>query len=364
MLHLAAEHARSVGRRFALLFIDLEAQYQLTIAHVEACFTEYADVAEPFWVALPLHLRNAVSAFQPHWVCWDPAATDLWVRRPPTNAITDGATFPFFRPAMEFEEFVADFAAWYAGGQMMACMVGIRTDESLNRWRTVWGGRKAPFEGKRWTTWKDGPVVNAYPIADWKISDLWLYTHRFAKPYNALYDRMHQAGLTPHQMRICQPYGDDQRRGLNLFHVIEPETWGRVVARVCGANSGALYCGERGNILGNHKVFCPPGLSWQEFAELLLNSMPPRTAEHFKNKIAVFLKWYCDRGFPNGIPDEAAPADEAAKRVPSWRRICKALLRYDFWCKGLGFSQTKSTAFERYRRIMEARRRAWRIFST
>ena len=33
---------------------------------------------------------------------------------------------------------------------------------------------------------------------------------------------MAMAGLTVHQMRICQPYGDDQRRGLWLFHLIEP----------------------------------------------------------------------------------------------------------------------------------------------
>ena len=52
---------------------------------------------------------------------------------------------------------------------------------------------------------------------------------------------MHKAGLTIHQQRICQPYGDDQRRGLWLFHLIEPITWAKVVARVNGANSGALY---------------------------------------------------------------------------------------------------------------------------
>lgn len=32
---------------------------------------------------------------------------------------------------------------------------------------------------------------------------------------NRLYDLMHQAGLTIHQQRICQPYGDDQRKGWN-----------------------------------------------------------------------------------------------------------------------------------------------------
>ena len=46
---------------------------------------------------------------------------------------------------------------------------------------------------------------------------------------------MHKAGVKLSLQRICQPYGDDQRRGLWLFHLIEPETWAKVVARVNGA---------------------------------------------------------------------------------------------------------------------------------
>lgn len=72
MLHLTAEEARRRGRRFCVLFVDLEGQYRLTIDHVQACYDLYADCIEPYWVALPIHLRNAVSAYEPHWVCWEP----------------------------------------------------------------------------------------------------------------------------------------------------------------------------------------------------------------------------------------------------------------------------------------------------
>jgi len=173
---------------------------------------------------------------------------------------------------------------------------------------------------------------------------------------------MHQAGLTIHQMRICQPYGDDQRKGLWLFHVIEPETWAKVVARVNGANQGALYAQETGNILGRIKISKPEGHTWESFAKLLLASMPPQTKEHYENKIAVFLHWWAEHGYPFGIPDEADPKDEANRKAPSWRRICKALLRNDYWCKGLSFSQTKSEAYERYKNLMKRRREAWGIF--
>src|ERR1043165_7725200 len=137
-----------------------------------------------------------------------------------------------------------------------------------------------------------------YPIYDWKTRDIWTYHGKNPEnTYNRLYDLMGMAGLSIHLMRICQPYGDDQRKGLWLFHLIEPETWSRVVARVNGANAGALYAQESGNVLGNQKISKPPGHTWESFAELLLGSMPPRTAEHFRNKIAVFLRWYQLRGY-------------------------------------------------------------------
>ncbi len=363
LLHLAAAEARCQNRKIGVLFVDLEAQYALTIAHVQEMLALYADCVEPFWVALPIHLRNAVSVFEPHWTCWEPGRQADWVRPAPSSAITDVRRFPFFRAGMEFEEFVPAFGQWYGDSRPAACLVGIRADESLNRYRTVNGsGWKSSFGGRAWTTWCGGGLYNVYPIYDWNVQDIWVYAGRFGAGYNRLYDRMHQAGLSLPQMRICQPYGDDQRKGLWLFHLIEPETWARVVSRVSGANGGALYAQESGNINGVRSITRPAGHTWESFARMLLASQPPQTREHFENKIAVFLHWWAVRGYPNGIPDEAAPEDEAAKRAPSWRRICKALLRNDYWCKGLSFTQQKSAAYESYRKVMKNRRKQWRIF--
>lgn len=357
MMHLVMQEAQRRGRKVGVLFVDLEAQYKLTIDHVTEIFTLYAEYIEPYWVSLPLHLRNAVSQYEPQWVCWDPEREEDWVRHPPAMAITDEGYFPFFRRAMEFEEFVPAFGQWYARGKLCACFVGIRSDESLNRYRTI-AGRKSTFEGRQWMTWCGGHLYNAYPIYDWRTEDIWIFNGKFKAPYNRLYDRMHQAGLTIHQARICQPYGDDQRKGLWLFHIIEPETWARVVARVNGANQGALYVKESGNVLGYRGISKPAHLTWQGFAEMILASMPERTSEQYKNKIAVFLKWYRDRGYPNGIPDAGEMTDKSS---PSWTRIVKTLLRNDYWCKGLSFSQNKTAAFEKYQKLMKKRRQEWKL---
>lgn len=358
MLHLVMEEAVRRGRKVGVLLVDLEGMYKITIEHIQAMYDLYAGHIEPYWVCLPISLRNAVSVYEPKWTCWEPGKENEWIRQPPPMAITDETYFPFFRRGMEFEEFVPAFGKWYGQGKLTACFVGIRADESLNRYRTI-KANKSMFEDKAFTTWIGEGVYNIYPIYDWEVSDIWLYNSKYHKPYNRLYDYMHQAGLTPSQMRICQPYGDDQRRGLWLFHVIEPETWAKVVARVNGANQGALYVRETGDIMGNIKITKPAGHTWKSFAELLLASMPPQTKEHYENKIAVFLHWWKSRGYPDGIPDEADIHAEAAKTVPSWKRVCKALLRNDYWCKGLSFTQTKSDAYEKYKKVMKRRRQAW-----
>lgn len=359
MLHLVMEEAIKRNKTVGVLFVDLEGQYKITIQHIKDMYDLYKDNIDPYWCCLEIALRNAVSAFQPKWIAWDRNQKDKWIREIPKSVKTN-EDFPFFYSGMEFEEFVPKFGHWYSEGKLTACFVGIRSDESLNRYRTI-AGRKSSFEGKQWTTWCRETVYNVYPIYDWKTQDIWRYNGKYYKPYNKLYDLMHKAGVSIHQQRICQPYGDDQRRGLWLFHIIEPETWGKIVARVNGANSGALFNGEHGNINGMLKIQKPEGHTWESFAKLLLNSMPDKTKKHFENKIAVFINWWEERGYFMGIPDEVLPDLEANKKAPSWRRICKALLRNDYWCKGLSFTQTKAESYERYMKIMKKRRQQWRI---
>lgn len=373
MMHLVCQEARRRGRKVGVLYLDLEGQYQLTIDHVREMFELYADVIDPYWLAIPIHLRNAVSMMEPYWIAWDPSCPERWIRPQPKEAITDWRRFPWYKPpwtdhlgrrtAMEFEEIVEEFGHWWGQGEATACFVGIRSDESLNRWRTIASNRKARLEDKPWTTWKGRCVFNIYPIYDWATEDIWTYFGRERLPYNKLYDLMYKAGVPLHNMRICQPYGDDQRRGLKLFAVIEPETWSRVVSRVEGANMGAIYCGKRGNVLGNGKVELPPGHTWESYVRFLLDSLPPIEADHYRDKIAVFINWWrTNRGIE--IVDEADPKLESARKVPTWRRVAKVILKNDHLCKGLSFSQQRSsqTAYEKYKAIMKKRRARWGLF--
>ena len=354
MTHLVMEEAIKRNRKVALLFIDWEIQYKLTIEHVQHIYDMYKDYIIPYWVALPLLTDNACSMYEPECISWD--------RKPPKIAITDENYFPFYYYKITFEEFVPLFGEWYGEGKSTACFVGIRTRESLNRYRALTNKKKNKFEDKMFTTCVTDNVYNVYPIYDWSAEDDWKYFGNTKKPYNKLYDRFFQAGLTLHQMRVDEPFGDTTRRSLWLYQIIEPETWGKMVLRVNGANSGSLYSRDNGNILGNRSITLPKGHTWQSFSNFLLDTMPKKTAEHYKTKIAVYIKWYMNRGYVDGIPDEVDKQMEKQNDVPSWRRICQTLLRNDYWCKGLGFSPTKQSAYNQYLERMKKKRKEWNIY--
>ena len=357
MLHLVMEEAMKRNRKVAVLFIDWEVQYSITIKHVAHMFEMYKDYIEPYWICLPLLTDNACSMFEPEWISFDRGKEEVWVRKPPEIAITDENMFPFYYYRITFEEFVPQFGDWYGKGEQVGCFVGIRTRESLNRFRTMSNTRKNKYEDKMYTTRVSDNTYNIYPIYDWRAEDDWTYLGKFNKPYNELYDRFYQAGLTLHQMRVDEPFGDTTRRSLWLYQIIEPDTWAKMVYRMSGANSGSLYSGTRGNILGNGDIKLPQGHTWESYSKFLLDTMPQKTANHFKNKISVYIHWYMQRGYEDGIPDDVDKFVDKKRDVPSWKRICRALLRNDYWCKTLGFAPQKQSAYDDYCKRIEAKRK-------
>lgn len=352
MFHLVMEEAIKRGVRVGVMYIDMEAQYSDTIKHVTEMFALYADHIDPHWICVPMRLRNAVTNYEPQWMAWDEAKKEMWIREKPITH-KGVADYPFAPDGMEFEEFIVLFGQWYGQRKKTAGFIGIRAQESLHRYCAIatWEKRDLMLEGWRWTTKITDQVYNVYPIYDWLTEDIWRYHSVYPdKPHNAIYDKMQMAGVPLSQQRLCQPFGDDQRRGLWLYHILEPETWGKLVARVSGVNSGALYIGETGNMTGYNRITKPAGHTWKSFSNMLLATMPAKTRAHYAHRIRKFIVGWGRRGYAE-LPDEAPAELEAKQWAPSWRRVCKTLLRNDYWCKGLGFTQPKSDAYERFKEI-------------
>lgn len=362
--HLVFSEARKRNRKVGVLVIDLEAQYRDTITHVEQMVTEYADVIDLHWVCPVLLLRNAVSQYEPRWVCWNPDDEHRWVRQKPSQA-ADLSQYDFYQPRMEFEEFMVLWGLWYAGKELTAACIGIRADESLHRYRAIVSRKDGlMLNDWKWTTRVSSNLFNCYPIYDWKTEDIWVFHGKNKHlSHNTIYDKMTRAGVKLSNQRLCQPYGDDQRRGLWLYHILEPDTWGRLVSRVSGANSGALYIQETGNMTGYNRVTKPGGHTWQSFTNLLLQTLPKITHDHYRARFQKFIAGWKQRGYES-IPDEAPHDLEVKCWAPSWRRMARCILRNDHWCKGLGQTQPLSEAYQKFKSIKEKRKMAARLEAT
>lgn len=353
MLHLVMQEAIKRDRIVGVLIVDLEAQYSATIEHIHEMIAMYKSHMDLHWVCVPLKLRNAVTNYEPQWTAWQPEKKDIWVRDIPKEATT---SYEWYVPGMEFEEFIVVWGEWYAQGKPTGGFIGIRADESLNRFRTIAVWDKKMHGGKRYTTNISGELYNVYPIYDWRTEDIWRFHAKYPDlPHNRIYDLMHKAGVPISQQRLCQPYGDDQRKGLWLYHILEPQTWFKLIARVNGANTGALYVQENGNVMGYNKINKPDGHTWKSFTNLLLQSLPKPTRDHYIKRFRSFIKGWQGRGYAE-IPDEAPKTLEDKHWAPSWRRMCKVLLRNDWWCKGLGLTQPKSEAYGKFLEIKKSKK--------
>ena len=366
MIQLANIVAKKLNKVFDVLYIDLEAQYKHTIDHVYE-LKELSQIRDFYHIALPLYLRNAVSVLQPKWICWKPEDKELWVRDLPKDSINLTNNFlPFYNRVMEFEEFVPSFNKWYADtkGGMCAVGVGIRADESLNRFRTIAIPKnKVMFKNKPWTTQIYANTFNFYPLYDFKTQDVWGAVSLLDLKYNKIYELMYKNGLSIHEQRLCQPYGDDQRNGLDQFKALEADTWEKILNRVNGVNFGNIYC--RSYALGNIKSFKPDFMTWEQYTVFLLESLGLYNRDlmlHYYGKIKKFMEWYKTHENIDIIPQECELKLEQQKKVISWRRIARAIERNDFYMKRLSFGENKKDneklqhLMKKYNNLLEVKR--------
>lgn len=341
LLYLVLEAARKIRKTpVKTVFIDWEAQYHATITHIDRLLSQ-PDV-HPFWICLPLTTDNSSSFFEPLWTCWDNEKKDIWVRDFPKHefVIKDYGYFPFYKYGMTFEEFVPKLCQWMGHGEKVASFIGLRANESLNRFRTIKRKKKKPYKNIAWSTNVIDECYNFYPLYDWTVEDVWTYIGKNDLPYNKAYDLMYMNGASIHDMRICEPYGLEARKGIRHYHVIEPEMWFKMIGRVDGLNTGSIYGAE--NLFAWQNTEKPENHTWKSYTEYLLNSMPEPIRDHYLRRINIFVEWFKKNEGWSDLKDEDDPKLEAKRLGGSWRMVAKTILKNDFFCHGLSFSVNKN----------------------
>ncbi|MCU7701512.1 DUF3440 domain-containing protein [Enterococcus gallinarum] len=136
-------------------------------------------------------------------------------------------------------------------------------------------------------------AVNFYPIYDWLVEDVWRAYSKYNWIINDFYESLYKVGVPLSQMRICQPYGLQQRKGLAQYALVEPQTWEKVVNRVSGANFGKIY--SKTTLLSHYKTDKPAHMTWQEYTVFLLETMglySKKMQDHYYRKISVLINYY------------------------------------------------------------------------
>ena len=76
-----------------------------------------------------------------------------------------------------------------------------------------------------------------------------------------------------------------------------------------------------------------------------------------KNKIRSYVSSWKRKGYENGIPDESPVELESNNKVPSYRMICRAIMRNDVSLSTLGFSRNKTPEYMASKKLeIEARK--------
>jgi predicted phosphoadenosine phosphosulfate sulfurtransferase len=391
MLNLAIDYMRKhniTDRKLGIQIMDNEANYDLSLEFMHRILQDNRDILEIYWCCLPITLPCTVSAYSIDWQCWGERDKDRWIRPMPDNDYIvnyenhKSLGMDFFEEDMQYDHFWDGFAEWYSQGKRTANLIGIRTAESLNRFRAILNEKKETLHGMMWTKKNTEHVYNCYPIYDWRTEDIWTSNEIFGWDYNHLYDVFYKAGVPVGSMRVASPFMSEAKASLNLYRVIDPHVWARLCARVNGANFMVTY----GKQLNYRNIKLPEGHTWKTFVKFLLDTLPKESAENFKQRFIQSIKYWgrVGRGLrketieeldKHGIkykingytrhgrqtlkrviiktpPDHLDMLSCNNSDVTSWKRFAVTILKNDHTCKYMGLAPTKDQA-KRQREIME-----------
>lgn len=385
-LNMVYEYAKAHGMldKVAMYHLDYEAQYQMTTDYVTKVFSEYPGIKK-YWLCLPIAAQCCCNMTSGTWIPWEREKQNIWVREMPDSEYVinqDNVQFQFKEGDMDYKV-QTNFSKWFSKEYgKTAVVVGIRASESLHRYVAVSkDDKKIIYDGKKWCSVIDKNTVNAYPIYDWETSDIWTANAKFEWDYNKLYDLYYQAGLTIDKMRVASPFNDCASETLKLYKVIDPNMWGKMVSRVNGVNFTGIYGGT--TAMGWKSITLPKGHTWKSYCEFLLNTLDEDTRNHYIRIFNTSFKYWMEKGgnidkdlydemlqknnvkikdvcqakrYPNKnkVTFEEYPDDIDVGRfseVPTYKRMCICILKNDYFCKYMGFGQTKSDLEKRKRAI-------------
>lgn len=270
---LAVEEAVRRGRKIRAFFLDQEAEYLSTIKLIQIMMGH--PNVEPLWFQVPLSLTNATSYSEEFFRCWEEGKE--WLRSKNEKAIKC------------IEEKYPDrfykFFNWLEQKSLdTAFLIGIRAEESINRFRAVTSN--PGWSGIKWSTKTKGRnTFRFYPIYDWSYGDVWKFIKDENLPYNTVYDKMYQANKNFYKtMRVSNLIHEKSFKCLTDLQLYELETFNKLVKRISGVHVASIYAREK--TVFNSTQLPAHFSSWKLYRDYLLNNTPLEHKSRFVDRFS------------------------------------------------------------------------------
>lgn len=274
LFHLINEEAKRRNRKFRLFFLDQEAEYQGTVEMVKWAMSQPNVI--PLWYQVPMFMTNAVSQEQLFLWAWGDG--EKWVRDKDPIAIHEiKGRYPH-----RFYKFIL-----WANQQLnklpgkSVSVIGLRAEESPSRRFVMFGEDNDLF----WMRRKHEPN-KAYPLIDWKYTDVWKFLATNHLRYNRVYDKMYMLGMDLRTMRVSNLIHEKAYRCLHELQELEPETYDRLERRLKGVHCAAIYARE--NMVYSIKKLPAQFKTWKEYKDFLLDNIHPDLAKIFRYQWSRF----------------------------------------------------------------------------
>lgn len=259
LFHLAWQEAIKRNRFIDVVFIDQEAEYSSTIDIIRI-ISQLRNVNMK-WYQVPFRMTNSVSYEQDYLECWDGNQTrqleDISIKE-----IGDTKN-------LTWEKLLPEIEKQYS--ENTAQLIGLRSNESLNRYRAV--VKNPAVDGINWSSkTSNEKLINFYPIYDWGFDDVWRFIHDENIIYNKIYDYQFAKDYHKDEMRISCLIHEKSYKCLSDLPEFEPDTFEWLCKRCKGIDTAMRYAKEK-QMYSNKKL--PTHYkSWKEFRDFLLDNHP------------------------------------------------------------------------------------------
>lgn len=282
LCYLALQEAVKRNRKIGIFFLDEEVVYKSTVEQVEYLMSMYPQNTIRYWLQIPFNLTNSTSYLDGQMDCWEQSKKKLWMHKRDSNNI--------LRKTWSHETKIADKNKGFGFYDVLynfelsfdntAFLVGLRADESLNRYRTM--VKHPGYKNIYWSTKRSGTNYTFYPIYDWGFHDVWKFIGENNLKYHRFYDFAYKKGKHINEIRVSSLTHEKSFKSIQDLPEFEFDTYEKLLKRI----KGISFAQETAKDRKMFKVQVLPKnyKCWKDYRDFLLLTYPDKT------KIGIFKK--------------------------------------------------------------------------